>query len=195
MLLATAHVDVGSRTEQHRSSLFLLMPVPLVWTNLHHKPALLCSAGFPENKHGGIGSLSAIYVHGMGFDDHEIAGWSGHIYTLKMCLWSTAPFSCADKPAEKHYWLICCERKILFRLKKKTSWKIRIISRMNRIYVVLFSSILTPQVAAEFDPLPVIPTWDDKLRVTLLPDVIPIVSEKTTKLKKGKYNTGARLQH
>jgi hypothetical protein len=28
------------------------------------------------------------------------------------------PFGCADKPAEKHSWLICCERKILFRLKK-----------------------------------------------------------------------------
>jgi hypothetical protein len=24
------------------------------------------------------------------------------------------PFGCADKPAEKHCWLICCERKILF---------------------------------------------------------------------------------
>jgi hypothetical protein len=29
------------------------------------------------------------------------------------------PFGCADKPAEKYYWLICCERKILFRLKNK----------------------------------------------------------------------------
>jgi hypothetical protein len=29
------------------------------------------------------------------------------------------PFGCADKPAEKHCWLICCERKILFRLKKQ----------------------------------------------------------------------------
>jgi hypothetical protein len=28
------------------------------------------------------------------------------------------PFGCADKPAEKHCWLICCERKILFRLEK-----------------------------------------------------------------------------
>jgi hypothetical protein len=37
-----------------------------------------------------------------------------------------APFGCADKPAEKHGWLICCERKILFRLKKqaeKTNYK------------------------------------------------------------------------
>jgi hypothetical protein len=37
-------------------------------------------------------------------------------------------FGCADKPAEKHYWLICCERKILFRLKKnklkKTDYKL-----------------------------------------------------------------------
>jgi hypothetical protein len=29
------------------------------------------------------------------------------------------PFGCADKPAEKHCWLIYCERKILFRLKKQ----------------------------------------------------------------------------
>jgi hypothetical protein len=29
------------------------------------------------------------------------------------------PFGCADKPAEKHYWLICCEIKILFWLKNK----------------------------------------------------------------------------
>jgi hypothetical protein len=29
------------------------------------------------------------------------------------------PFGCADKPAEKHCWLICCERKTLFRLKNK----------------------------------------------------------------------------
>jgi hypothetical protein len=30
-----------------------------------------------------------------------------------------ALFGWADKPAEKHCWLICCERKILFRLKKQ----------------------------------------------------------------------------
>jgi hypothetical protein len=30
-----------------------------------------------------------------------------------------APFGYADKPAEKHCWLICCERKILFRLKEQ----------------------------------------------------------------------------
>jgi hypothetical protein len=29
-----------------------------------------------------------------------------------------APFGCADKPAEKHHCLICCERKILLWLKK-----------------------------------------------------------------------------
>jgi hypothetical protein len=34
-------------------------------------------------------------------------------------LQSKVPFGCADKPAEKHCWLICCERKILFRLKKQ----------------------------------------------------------------------------
>jgi hypothetical protein len=30
-----------------------------------------------------------------------------------------APFGYADKPAEKHCWLICCERKTLFPLKKQ----------------------------------------------------------------------------
>jgi hypothetical protein len=30
-----------------------------------------------------------------------------------------ALFGCADKPTKKHCWLICCERKILFRLKKQ----------------------------------------------------------------------------
>jgi hypothetical protein len=29
------------------------------------------------------------------------------------------PFGCADKPAEKYGWLICCEKKTLFRLKKQ----------------------------------------------------------------------------
>jgi hypothetical protein len=33
------------------------------------------------------------------------------------------PFGWPDKPAEKHRWLICCERKILFRLKKKQAEK------------------------------------------------------------------------
>jgi hypothetical protein len=28
-------------------------------------------------------------------------------------------YGCADKPVEKHCWLICCERKTLFRLKKQ----------------------------------------------------------------------------
>jgi hypothetical protein len=31
-----------------------------------------------------------------------------------------APFGWNYKPAEKHCWLIFCERKILFRLKKQT---------------------------------------------------------------------------
>jgi hypothetical protein len=30
------------------------------------------------------------------------------------------PFGCANKLAEKHCWLICYERKILFWLKKQT---------------------------------------------------------------------------
>jgi hypothetical protein len=35
-----------------------------------------------------------------------------------LCGKPLSPFGCADKPAEKHCWLICCERKTLFRLKK-----------------------------------------------------------------------------
>jgi hypothetical protein len=37
-----------------------------------------------------------------------------------------APFGCADKPAKKHCWLICWERKTMFWLKKqaeKTDYK------------------------------------------------------------------------
>jgi hypothetical protein len=37
--------------------------------------------------------------------------------SLVQCLFGL--FGCADKLAEKHCWLICCERKTLFRLKKK----------------------------------------------------------------------------
>jgi hypothetical protein len=33
-----------------------------------------------------------------------------------------APFGCAEKLAEKYCWLICCEKKTLFRL-KKTDYK------------------------------------------------------------------------
>jgi hypothetical protein len=32
---------------------------------------------------------------------------------------SLAPFGCADKPTEKYCWLIYCERKTLFWLKKQ----------------------------------------------------------------------------
>jgi hypothetical protein len=46
---------------------------------------------------------------------------------LVLYKYTVAPFGCADKPAEKHCRLICCERKILFRLKKnklkKTDYK------------------------------------------------------------------------
>jgi hypothetical protein len=38
------------------------------------------------------------------------------ISSIKVLL---APFGWADKPAEKHCWLIRCEIKILFRLKKQ----------------------------------------------------------------------------
>jgi hypothetical protein len=34
-------------------------------------------------------------------------------------LYIMGPFGYADKPDEKHCWLICCERKTLFRLKKQ----------------------------------------------------------------------------
>jgi hypothetical protein len=44
------------------------------------------------------------------------------------------PFGWNYKPAEKHCWLIFCERKILFRLKKtrRIRW---IISQMNKAYM------------------------------------------------------------
>jgi hypothetical protein len=49
-----------------------------------------------------------------------------------------APFGWADKPAEKHCWLICCERKILFWLKKQAEkdGKIRIISQVNKLNIL-----------------------------------------------------------
>jgi hypothetical protein len=50
---------------------------------------------------------------------------STHHFFLSTLHWKEAkpnkdygPFGCADKSAEKYWWLICCERKILFRLKK-----------------------------------------------------------------------------
>jgi hypothetical protein len=62
------------------------------------------------------------------------------------------PFGCADKPAEKHSWLICCERKILFRLKKQAE-KRRIISRMNRTFMSQFPMHLYfGNSAEEFHP-------------------------------------------
>jgi hypothetical protein len=42
------------------------------------------------------------------------AGGSGEIHQQQ-----TGPFGWNYKPAEKHCWLIFCERKILFRLKKQ----------------------------------------------------------------------------
>jgi hypothetical protein len=41
--------------------------------------------------------------------------------------YSLAPFGCADKAAEKHCWLICCERKILFRLGVEAWTSVRIV--------------------------------------------------------------------
>jgi hypothetical protein len=46
---------------------------------------------------------------------------------------SYVPFGYADKPTEKHCWLICCERKYYSGWKNKL--KRRIISRMNRTLV------------------------------------------------------------
>jgi len=34
-------------------------------------------------------------------------------------MFNTAPFASLKKQAETLFWLICCERKILFRLKKQ----------------------------------------------------------------------------
>jgi hypothetical protein len=45
---------------------------------------------------------------------NQLACTAAHSDDLQACI---GPFGCADKPAEKHCWLICCERKILFRLK------------------------------------------------------------------------------
>jgi len=39
------------------------------------------------------------------------------LVTVYYC--TMAPFDSADKPAEKHCWLICYERKTFFRLKKQ----------------------------------------------------------------------------
>jgi hypothetical protein len=53
-----------------------------------------------------------------------------------------APFGCADKPAEKHCWLICCERKILFQLKKnklkKMNYKPDEQGRWHSKWVLMF---------------------------------------------------------
>jgi hypothetical protein len=42
----------------------------------------------------------------------------GHFQRDEM-MYHMASFGCADKPTEKHCWLICCERKTLFWLKNK----------------------------------------------------------------------------
>jgi hypothetical protein len=50
---------------------------------------------------------------------------------MNLSPYQLGPVRCADKPAEKHCSLICCERKTLFRLKKQAE-KVWIISWMNR---------------------------------------------------------------
>jgi hypothetical protein len=52
----------------------------------------------------------------------SVDGWQSIVddgMFVKASKLTTAPFGCADKPAEKHCWIICCERKILFQLKKQ----------------------------------------------------------------------------
>jgi hypothetical protein len=44
-------------------------------------------------------------------------GWL--YWILRYVGYIMAPFGCTDKPTEKHCWLICCERKTPFRLKKQ----------------------------------------------------------------------------
>jgi hypothetical protein len=39
--------------------------------------------------------------------------------TRACLLLAASLFGFADKPAKKHCWLICCEKKILFELKKQ----------------------------------------------------------------------------
>jgi hypothetical protein len=51
-----------------------------------------------------------------------LAGWVTPSWVqYGFFVWSStlAPFGCADKPTEKQCCLICCKRKILFRLKKQ----------------------------------------------------------------------------
>jgi hypothetical protein len=62
------------------------------------------------------------------------------VHCSTFLLEALGPFGCADKPAEKHCWLICCERKILFRLQKQAE-KRRIISRKNRAAKTLFDML------------------------------------------------------
>jgi hypothetical protein len=46
------------------------------------------------------------------------SNWPGRPDFSK-CMEMEEPFGYADKSVEKHYWLIYCERKILFQLKKQ----------------------------------------------------------------------------
>jgi hypothetical protein len=62
------------------------------------------------------------------------------------------PFGCADKPTEKHCWLICYERKILFRLKKpaeKTDYK----PNEQGLWMLLFKCNMQTTVLAPLAPL------------------------------------------
>jgi hypothetical protein len=50
---------------------------------------------------------------------HELLHINSSGFSISISLRYMALFGWADKPAEKHCWLICCEKKILFRLKKQ----------------------------------------------------------------------------
>jgi hypothetical protein len=67
------------------------------------------------------GNLTLLYFSGMIMSSKRprwetIRSFPQLVFPLFCTL---APFGWVDKPAEKHCWLICCERKILFRLKKQ----------------------------------------------------------------------------
>jgi hypothetical protein len=72
---------------------------------------------------GDLSSLIVRYVHTLCLEEEQFIGETEENPRAISGSWASfsllAPFGWADKPAEKHCWLICCERKILFWLKKQ----------------------------------------------------------------------------
>jgi hypothetical protein len=64
----------------------------------------------------GFGSLSILYPCSGNLTDIYAANLS--LFLADVAAIDLEPLGCADKPTEKHCWLICCEIKILFQLKK-----------------------------------------------------------------------------